>query len=145
MACKEGQFDVVEHQFQAFSINFNAENVNGMTLLIWPYIVDNLVKIHECTVIRYPRVVVLDLTPYFARVVEVEKSHCTTILPKTFYRLPLQKSFPVQKNCPRLGHLSSLTIENYSTFKMARKCTVFENHPKNVNLKMFEFLRQKYL
>ena len=35
MACKEGQFDVVElmlnNQFKAFSINLNAQHVNGMT------------------------------------------------------------------------------------------------------------------
>ena len=35
MACKEGQFDVVElivnDQFSAFSINFNAQHVNGKT------------------------------------------------------------------------------------------------------------------
>ena len=30
MACKEGQFDVVE-QFNTFSINLNAQHVNGMT------------------------------------------------------------------------------------------------------------------
>ena len=37
MACKEGQFDVVElmvnDQFNAFSINLNAQHVNGMTPL----------------------------------------------------------------------------------------------------------------
>ena len=35
MACKKGQFDVVEmilnNHFNAFSINFNARHVNGMT------------------------------------------------------------------------------------------------------------------
>ena len=35
MACKEGQFDVVElmvnGQFKAFSINLNAQHVNEMT------------------------------------------------------------------------------------------------------------------
>ena len=35
MACIEGQFDVVElmiiNQFKAFSINLNAQHVNGMT------------------------------------------------------------------------------------------------------------------
>ena len=30
MACKKGQFDVVE-LFKTFSINLNAQNVNGMT------------------------------------------------------------------------------------------------------------------
>ena len=34
MACKEGQFDVVElmlnNQFKTFSINLNAQHVNGM-------------------------------------------------------------------------------------------------------------------
>ena len=35
MTCKEGQFDVVElmvnDQFKTFSINLNAQHVNGMT------------------------------------------------------------------------------------------------------------------
>ena len=34
MVCKKGQFDVVElilNQFKAFSINLNAQHVNGMT------------------------------------------------------------------------------------------------------------------
>ena len=35
MACKEGQFDVVElmanDQFKTLSINLNAQHVNGMT------------------------------------------------------------------------------------------------------------------
>ena len=35
MTCKEGQFNVVElivtNQFKAFSINLNAQHVNGMT------------------------------------------------------------------------------------------------------------------
>ena len=35
MTCKEGQFDVVElkvnEQFKTFSINLNAQHVNGMT------------------------------------------------------------------------------------------------------------------
>ena len=35
MACKEGQFDVVElmvnDQFKTFSIDLNAQHVNGMT------------------------------------------------------------------------------------------------------------------
>ena len=30
MACKEGQFDVVD-QFKTFSINLNVQHVNGMT------------------------------------------------------------------------------------------------------------------
>ena len=38
MACKEGQFDVVElmvnDKFKTFSINLNAQHVNGMT----PYV-----------------------------------------------------------------------------------------------------------
>ena len=37
MACKEGQFDVVElmvnDQFKTFGINLNAQHVNGRTLL----------------------------------------------------------------------------------------------------------------
>ena len=32
MVCKEGQFDV-DDQFKAFSINLNAQHVNGMTPL----------------------------------------------------------------------------------------------------------------
>ena len=51
MACKEGQFDVVEmmvnDQFKTFSINLNAPNVNGMT----PF--DSYLS----TIIRYSRVV----------------------------------------------------------------------------------------
>ena len=35
MACKGGQFDVVElmvdHQFKTFNINLNVQHVNGMT------------------------------------------------------------------------------------------------------------------
>ena len=50
MACKEGQFDVVELMVNAksktFSINLNAQHVNGMT----PF------DLALCTVIRYPRV-----------------------------------------------------------------------------------------
>ena len=42
MACKEGQFDVVE--LQDFCINLNAQHVNGMTPLALS------------TVIRYSRV-----------------------------------------------------------------------------------------
>ena len=51
MACKEGQFDVVElmvnNQFNTFSINLNAQHVNGMT----PF------DLTLSTVIRYSRVV----------------------------------------------------------------------------------------
>ena len=47
MACKEGQFDIVQlmvsEQSKTFSINLNAQHVNGMTPI--------------CTVIRYSRVV----------------------------------------------------------------------------------------
>ena len=49
MACKEGQFDVdmkVNDQFKTFSINLNAQHVNGMT----PF--DSALS----TVIRYSRV-----------------------------------------------------------------------------------------
>ena len=50
MACKEGQFDVVElmvnDQFKTFSINLNPQHVNGMT----PFDLS--------TVIRYSRVVI---------------------------------------------------------------------------------------
>ena len=49
MACKEGQFDVVElmenDQFKTFSIHLNAQHVNGMTLF-------------GCTVIRYSKVII---------------------------------------------------------------------------------------
>ena len=51
MACKEGEFDVVKlmvnDQFKAFSINLNAQHVNGMT----PF--DSYLS----TLIRYSRVV----------------------------------------------------------------------------------------
>ena len=50
MACKEGQFDVVKlmvnDQFKTFSINLNAQHVNGMT----PF------DLALSTVIRYSRV-----------------------------------------------------------------------------------------
>ena len=45
MACKEGQFDVVE-MFKTFSINLNAQYVNGMTPS----------DLALCTDIRYSRV-----------------------------------------------------------------------------------------
>ena len=45
MACKEGQFDVVD-QFKTFSINLNAQHVNGMT----PF------DLALSTVIRYSKV-----------------------------------------------------------------------------------------
>ena len=48
MSCKDGQFDIVEQiensPFKNFSINLNAQHVNGMTLF------------DVCTVIRYSRV-----------------------------------------------------------------------------------------
>ena len=51
MACKEGQFDVVEllvnDQVKTFSINLNAQHVNGMT----PF------DLAVCTVIRYSKVI----------------------------------------------------------------------------------------
>ena len=50
MACKEGQFDAVElmlnDQFKTFSINLNAQHINGMT----PF------DLALSTVIRYSRV-----------------------------------------------------------------------------------------
>ena len=50
MACKEGQFDdvilMVNDQFKTFSINLNAQHVNGMT----PF------DLALSTVIRYSRV-----------------------------------------------------------------------------------------
>ena len=52
MACKEGQFEVVElmiNDLKTFSINLNAQHVNGMT----PF--DLALK---STVIRYSRVCV---------------------------------------------------------------------------------------
>ena len=48
MACKEGQFDVVNNKFKTFGINLNAQHVNEMTLLI-------------CTVIRNHTVMTLYL------------------------------------------------------------------------------------
>ena len=51
IACKEGQFDVVElmvnDQFKTFSINLNAQHVNGITPFGLAFI---------CLVIRYSRV-----------------------------------------------------------------------------------------
>ena len=51
MACIKGQFDVVElmvnDQFKTFSINLNAQHVNGMT----PF------DLAVCTVIRYSKVI----------------------------------------------------------------------------------------
>ena len=51
MACKKGQFDVVElmvnEQFKTFSINLNAQHISGMTLI----------DLASSTVIRYSRVV----------------------------------------------------------------------------------------
>ena len=45
MACKEGQFDVVElmvnNQFKAFSINLKAQTVNGKTHFDFAVIVEN--------------------------------------------------------------------------------------------------------
>ena len=56
MACKKGQFDVVEvmvtNQFKAFSINLNAQHVNGMTHFDLAVQLGKLVK-NICTVIRY--------------------------------------------------------------------------------------------
>ena len=44
MACKEGQFDVVElivnDKFKTFSINLNAQHLNGLT----PRLLDTLEK-----------------------------------------------------------------------------------------------------
>ena len=51
MACKKGQFDVVElmanNKFKTFSINLNTQHVNGIT----PF------DLAVCTFIRYSRVV----------------------------------------------------------------------------------------
>ena len=60
MACKEGQFYVVElivnDQFKTVSINLNAQHVNGMT----PF---DLAVI--CTIIRYSRVRYFDSLAQF--------------------------------------------------------------------------------
>ena len=46
MACKEGQFDVVElmvnDQFKTFSINLNAQDVNGLTSFEYVRLLDTL-------------------------------------------------------------------------------------------------------
>ena len=56
MAYKEGQFDVVElminDQFKTFSINLNAQHVNGMT----HFDLARHSRKCTCTVIRYSRV-----------------------------------------------------------------------------------------
>ena len=56
MACKEGQFDVVElmvnDQFKTLSINLNAQHVDGMT----PF------DLALSTVIRYSRVLLFICT-----------------------------------------------------------------------------------
>ena len=55
MACKEGQFNVVEltvtNQFKAFSINLNAQHTNVITDFDLAIQSGILVKIHVCTVI----------------------------------------------------------------------------------------------
>ena len=55
MACKEGQFGVVElmvnEQFKTFSINLNAQHVNGMT----PF------DLALSTVITYSRVMCINV------------------------------------------------------------------------------------
>ena len=62
MACKEGQFDVVElmvnDQFKTYSINLNARHVNGMT----PF---DLAL--SSTVIRYSRVLIQILMNTFEK------------------------------------------------------------------------------
>ena len=62
MACKEGQFDVVElmvnDQFKTFNINLNARHVNGMT----PF---DLAL--SSTVIRYSRVLIQILMNTFEK------------------------------------------------------------------------------
>ena len=62
MACKEGQFNVVElmvnDQFKTFSINLNARHVNGMT----PF---DLAL--SSTVIRYSRVLIQILMNTFEK------------------------------------------------------------------------------
>ena len=61
MACKEGQFNVVElmvnDQFKTFSINLNAQHVNGMT----PF------DLALSTVIRYSRVLIQILMNTFEK------------------------------------------------------------------------------
>ena len=46
MACKEGQLDVVNDQFKTYSINLNAQHVNGMTPLVFSYsrVFENFLK-----------------------------------------------------------------------------------------------------
>ena len=44
MACKEGQFDVVL-PIESFFINLNAQHVNGMTLFLFDFLSQKLVKI----------------------------------------------------------------------------------------------------
>ena len=62
MAYKEGQFDVVElmvnDQFKTYSINLNAQHVNGMT----PFDLAVL-----CTVIIYSRVSLFTRFVHFVR------------------------------------------------------------------------------
>ena len=62
MAYKEGQFDVVElmvnDQFKTYSINLNAQHVNGMT----PFDLAVL-----CTVTRYSRVSLFTRFDHFVR------------------------------------------------------------------------------
>ena len=56
MACKEGQFDVVELMVNdEFSINLNVQHVNGMTPL----------DLAVCTVIRYSGVTSTHFSLYF--------------------------------------------------------------------------------
>ena len=52
MTCKEGQFEIVK--LMNFSINLNAQYVNGMTYFYWSYLVE--ISKNICTVIRYSRV-----------------------------------------------------------------------------------------
>ena len=69
MACKEGQFGVVElmvnEQFKTFSINLNAQHVNGMT----PF------DLALSTVIRYSRVMCITVYVKIPRFFLSPRSH----------------------------------------------------------------------
>ena len=71
MACKEGKFDVVD-QSKTFSINLNAQHVNGMT----PF------DLALSTIIRYSRVVLRLFSGLFgrsgmAKTVKVRREYAT--------------------------------------------------------------------
>ena len=61
MACKKGQFNVVElmlnNQFMALSISLNVQHTNGITNFDLAVQNGKLVKIHVCTVIFYIKLI----------------------------------------------------------------------------------------